>query len=301
MEYIVEINNLWRKFNNTTALQNISIQLEPGKVYGMMGENGAGKSTLIKHIIGALQPQNGSVRVFGKSPAEKPEEVLADIGYLSEDRDMPMWMRASELLNYTASFFDTWDDQYAQELMDKFHLDSTIKLKNMSRGQKARIGLITALAHRPRLLVLDEPSSGLDVSVRYDILSEVVRSASESGNTILFSSHLLDEVERVTDDVIMIHQGRKIIDGHVDDIKEKHHRYSVRFKDETDTVKAFLKSDPQIIKATKQDNDWLVVSTLSAADFKYGTAELGTENVTEISTSLEDVFMDYCSLENYHD
>ncbi len=301
MEYIVEIKDLSRKFNNKIALQNISVQLEPGKVYGLMGENGAGKSTLIKHIIGALQPQNGIVKVFGKSPGDKPEEVLSDIGYLSEDRDMPMWMRASELLNYTSAFFDSWDDQYAQELMGKFHLDPTIKLKNMSRGQKARIGLITALAHRPRLLVLDEPSSGLDVSVRYDILSEVVRSAAESGNTILFSSHLLDEVERITDDVIMIHQGKKIIDGHVDEIKDNHHRYSVRFKDETNKVRTFLKSDPQIIRATKQDNDWLVVSNQSTEEFKGVITELEAESVNEISTSLEDVFMDYCSLENYHD
>lgn len=301
MRYFVEIKNLSRNFKSKKALDNVSIALEPGKVYGLMGENGAGKSTLIKHIIGALQPQAGSVEVFGKSPTDSPMEVLADIGYLSEDRDLPMWMRAQELLNYTAAFFPGWDKTYAQELMDKFRLAPDIRIKHMSRGEKARIGLITALAHRPKLLVLDEPSSGLDVSVRYDILSEVVRSVADSGRTILFSSHLLDEVERITDDVIMIHQGRKIIDGHVDAIKAKHRRYGVRFKGANEAVMKFLKNDPQIIRALAQGEEWLLVSGLDKAAFAKHLNAVGGEMIQELSSSLEDVFMDYCSLENYHE
>lgn len=301
MEQVVAVENLSRNFKEKKALDDVSINLEAGKVYGLMGENGAGKSTLIKHIIGALQPQSGSVKVFGMKPADNPVEVLSEIGYLSEDRDLPMWMRAQELLNYTASFFENWDQDYAQDLMEKFHLDPTIKIKNMSRGEKARIGLITALSHRPKLLVLDEPSSGLDVSVRYDILSEVVRSVAGAGRTILFSSHLLDEVERVTDDVIMIHQGKKIIDGHVDAIKEKHHRFNVRFKEESDAVEAFLKSDPQTIRTLKQGGEWLVVSHLHLDELRPQIEKLGGEIIEEIPASLEDVFMDYCSLENSHD
>jgi ABC-2 type transport system ATP-binding protein len=301
MQRIVDVKNLSRSFKTKKALSDVSIALEPGKVYGLMGENGAGKSTLIKHIIGALQPQSGTVRVFDKSPAESPMEVLSEIGYLSEDRDLPMWMRAQELLNYTAAFFHSWDMDYAQNLMKKFHLDPHIKIKNMSRGEKARIGLITALSHRPRLLVLDEPSSGLDVSVRYDILSEVVRSVADSGRTILFSSHLLDEVERITDDVIMIHQGEKIIDGHVDKIKESHRRYSIRFENENDPVKTFLKKSPEIIRALKQGDEWLLVSPLPVKDLNCILQPLSGEIIEELSSSLENVFLDYCSLENYHE
>jgi ABC-2 type transport system ATP-binding protein len=301
MRYFVEIKNLSRNFKKKKALDEVSISLEPGKVYGLMGENGAGKSTLIKHIIGALQPQAGSVKVFDKSPTDSPMEVLAEIGYLSEDRDLPMWMRAQELLNYTAAFFPGWDKAYAGELMEKFRLDPDIKIKNMSRGEKARIGLITALSHRPKLLVLDEPSSGLDVSVRYDILSEVVRSVAGSGRTILFSSHLLDEVERITDDVIMIHQGKKIIDGHVDAIKAKHRRYSAKFKSANEAVMKFLKSDPQIIRTLAQGDEWLLVSAMDKEAFAKHLNAVGGEIIEELSSSLEDVFMDYCSLENYHE
>jgi ABC-type multidrug transport system ATPase subunit len=297
MQYVIEVNNLSRTFKEQVALDDVTIQLTPGKVYGLLGENGAGKSTLIKHIIGALQPQTGSVKVLGLTPASSPVEVLSQIGYLSEDRDLPMWMRVSELLNYTAAFFDSWDKQYAQELLEKFHLAPNVKVKNMSRGEKARVGLITALAHRPALLVLDEPSSGLDVSVRYDILSEVMRSVTDSGRTILFSSHLLDEVERVTDNVIMINKGKKTIDGHVDTIKEQHYRYIVKFADETDSVKGFLQCDPQLIRTLQQDSEWLVVSRIPLQE---RLKELGGKILESPATSLENVFMDYCSLENYH-
>lgn len=298
MKYVVEVNNLTRRFKEKLALDDVTVKLSPGRVYGLLGENGAGKSTLIKHIIGALQPQAGSVRVFGMIPADSPVEVLSQIGYLSEERDLPMWMRANELLNYTASFFKGWDKSYAQELLEKFHLDPDIKVKNMSRGEKARIGLITALAHRPELLVLDEPSSGLDVSVRYDILGEVVRSVVDSGRTILFSSHLLDEVERVTDNIIMISKGKKIIDGHVDTIKEQHYRYIVKFMNENDEVLDFLKADPQLIRALRQEHEWLVVSRAPLQDRLRG---LSGEILEMPLASLENVFMDYCSLENYHE
>ncbi len=297
MQYVVDVVNLTRRFKEKVALDEVTVQLTPGKVYGLLGENGAGKSTLIKHIIGALQPQDGSVEVFGLKPSSDPVAVLSRIGYLSEDRDLPMWMRAKELLNYTAAFFDSWDMPYAEELLEKFHLDPNIKVKNMSRGEKARIGLITALAHRPELLVLDEPSSGLDVSVRYDILSEVVRSIADSGRTILFSSHLLDEVERVTDNIIMINKGKKIIDGHVDKIKEEHYRYIVKFAEETVEVEEFLKSDPQLIRSLRQDAEWLVVSREPLPE---RIKSLGGEVLENPRTSLENVFMDYCSLENHH-
>jgi ABC-2 type transport system ATP-binding protein len=186
---------------------------------------------------------------------------------------------------------------YAQQLLEKFHLEPNIKIKNMSRGEKARIGLITALAHRPQLLVLDEPSSGLDVSVRYDILSEVIRSVTDSGRTILFSSHLLDEVERITDNIIMINKGKKIIDGHVDSIKAQHYRYIVKFADETDIVREFLLNDSQLIRTLQQDGEWLVVARIPLDERLH---KLGGEILEAPATSLENIFMDYCSLENYH-
>ena len=129
---------------------------------------------------------------------------LTRVGYLSEENDVPGWMRVDELIRYSRAFYPAWDDVYAEELRQTFGLDPTAKLKDLSKGQKARVGLLIALAYRPELLVLDEPSSGLDPIMRRDILGAVIRTIADEGRTVLFSSHLLDEVEEVADDVTMI-------------------------------------------------------------------------------------------------
>jgi len=193
-----------------------------GAVYGLVGANGAGKTTLIKHILGLLRAQNGSVRVFGLDPVADPVAVLSRIGYLSEENDLPPWMRVDELIRYTRAFYPAWDDPYAEELRQAFGLDSDAKIKNLSKGQKARAGLLTALAHQPELLVLDEPSSGLDPIVRKDILGAVIRTIADEGRTVLFSSHLLEEVEQVADHVTMIKLGKIVLSAPLEEIREMH-------------------------------------------------------------------------------
>ena len=200
-----------------------------GAVYGLVGANGAGKTTLIRHILGLLRAQSGSVRVFGVDPVADPVAVLSRIGYLSEENDLPGWMRVDELIRYTSAFYPKWEDAYAEELRRTFALDAAAKIKDLSKGQKARAGLLIALAHRPELLVLDEPSSGLDPIVRRDILGAVIRTIAHEGRTVLFSSHLLEEVEEVADHVTMIARGRIVLSAPLADIKESHRSLSEAF------------------------------------------------------------------------
>ena len=148
--------------------------------------------------------------------------VLSRIGYLSEDHDLPGWMRVGELLRYSRAFHPAWDDAYAEELRQAFALDPEAKIKELSRGQKARAGLLVALAHRPELLLLDEPSSGLDPIVRRDILGAILRTIAHEGRTVLFSSHLLDEVEQVADHVTMISGGRIALSAPLKSIQESY-------------------------------------------------------------------------------
>src|SRR5213076_806792 len=136
-----------------------------------------------------------------------PVAVLGRIGYLSEEPDLPGWMRVDELLRYTQAFYPRFDPDYAEHLRDQFALDSNARVKTLSKGQRARLGLIAAEAHRPDLLILDEPSSGLDPIVRRDILEAIIRTVTDQGRTVIFSSHLLDEVERVSDQLAMLHRG----------------------------------------------------------------------------------------------
>src|SRR6266481_4269771 len=221
-EAVVALTDLTRRFASKTALNQVSMNVPRGSVFGLVGENGAGKTTLIKHILGLLRAEAGSVRVFGRDPVADPVGVLSRIGYLSEENDLPGWMRVDELIRYSRAFYPQWDDAFAEELRQTFALDAAAKIKTLSKGQKARAGLLIALAYRPELLVLDEPSSGLDPIVRKDILGAVIRTIADEGRTVLFSSHLLEEVEQVADHVTMIHQGKIVLSASLEDIKESH-------------------------------------------------------------------------------
>src|SRR5438309_6729098 len=227
-ESVVTVSELTRRFGATTALDSVSLSLPRGAVYGLVGANGAGKTTLIKHVLGLLRPEGGSVRVFGLDPVAEPVAVLSRIGYLSEENDLPAWMTVDELIRYSRALYPRWDDAYAEELRQMFALDPAAKIRTLSKGQKARAGLLIALAYRPELLVLDEPSSGLDPIVRRDILGAVIRTIADEGRTVLFSPHLLEEVEQVADHVAMMNEGRVVFSCPLDEIKETHHRLTLR-------------------------------------------------------------------------
>ena len=216
---VISVSELTRRFGATTALASVSLAVPRGSVYGLVGANGAGKTTLIKHILGTLRAQTGSVRVFGLDPVADPVGVLSRVGYLSEEHDVPESMRVDEFMRYQRAFYPRWDDGYAEQLRLSFSLDPSARIKTLSKGQKARAGLLAALAHRPELLVLDEPSSGLDPVVRRDILEAIIRTIADEGRTVLFSSHLLDEVERVADHVTMVHEGRIALSAPLGEIK----------------------------------------------------------------------------------
>ncbi len=160
-----------------------------------------------------------------------PVGVLSRLGYLSEQHEMPDWMRVEELLSYTGAFYSTWDERYAESLVNAFQLDLKVKVKTLSKGQRARAGLLLALAFRPEILVLDEPSSGLDPIVRRDILGAIIRTIAEEGRTVVFSSHLLDEVERVADHIVMLHHGRVLYHGPLDEMKQSFRSVTLRFQD----------------------------------------------------------------------
>ncbi|MBI2424630.1 MAG: ABC transporter ATP-binding protein [Candidatus Hydrogenedentes bacterium] len=286
-EAVVRIAGLSRQFARKMALVDVSLEIPRGAVYGLVGENGAGKTTLIKHILGLYRATVGSVQVFGMNPVEEPEAVLGRIGYLSEDRELPGWMRVSELMKYTQAFYPQWDSAYADALCEMFELDKGARLKHLSRGELAKAGLLAALAHRPDLLLLDEPSSGLDPVVRRDILSAVIRTVAEEGRTVLFSSHNLDEVERVADHVTMIYHGRVVMNTSMDDLRDLHHRVVLRgLNGHTEPPRL-----PGMLSVETHRGEWsyLCEGTLDAV--KGAAAGSGAELLEIASPSLEDIFV----------
>jgi ABC-2 type transport system ATP-binding protein len=289
---IVAIERLTRQFDTKIAINDLSLTIPRGGVFGLIGGNGAGKTTLLKHILGMLKAQSGSVRVFGLDPVVNPVGVLGRIGYLAEDRNLPNWMRVRELMSYTQAFFPAWDESYAEELREAFDLDPKARVKNLSRGQRARAGLLIALAYRPELLVLDEPSSGLDPVVRRDILGAIIRTIGEEGRTVLFSSHLLDEVERVADRVAIIHEGKIMLTASIDEIKETHRRVTLRFE-------TSISQPPKLVGELAREgggSEWTYVCNGESEQLRYAAQALGATVVSDAALTLDEIFVTRVSM-----
>ena len=284
---VIEIQGVTRRFGVKVALDNVSLSVPAGTVLGLVGENGAGKTTLIKHVLGLLRAESGSVRVLGRNPVDDPVGVLAQIGYLSEEDNLPGWMRLHELLRYAGAFYPTWDAAYAESLRREFGLDSNAVVKNLSKGQRARAGLTIALAYRPPLLVLDEPSSGLDPIVRRDILGAIIRTIADEGRTVLFSSHLLGEVERVSDRVAMIKAGRIVFCDTMDEIQETYHRVTLRFGAPRDTAPLLSGA----LDWTGRDREWGSVCRGRSEQIEALAHAVGGDIVAMVPASLDEIFV----------
>ncbi|MBI5095420.1 MAG: ABC transporter ATP-binding protein [Candidatus Hydrogenedentes bacterium] len=285
METVIEIAGLDRRYNRVTALEGVSLNVPLGGVFGLVGENGAGKTTLIRHILGLLRAQRGSVRVCGVDPVTHPAEVLARMGVVTEDRDLPDWMRVDELMNYTRTF-------YPEELRKTFGLDAAARIGALSQGQLAKASLLVALAHRPELLVLDEPSSGLDPVVRRDILEAIIGAVAGSGRTVLFSSHLLDEVERVADQVAMLKSGRLVFNASMEALKESHHVLIVRARHGRDKAPCI----PGTVSRKGNGPEWTLLCYGELDRLTHAVRSCGMEVALTATPSLDEIFVARCAL-----
>ncbi|MEM7588211.1 MAG: ABC transporter ATP-binding protein [Acidobacteriota bacterium] len=291
-EPVIHVSELRRQFGAKTALSSVDLSVARGTVHGLVGANGAGKTTLIKHILGLLRAQSGSVRVFGRDPVADPVGVLSRMGYLSEEADLPGWMRTAELMSYSRAFYPDWDDAYAEELRQTFGLDQATRIKNLSKGQRARAGLLVALAYRPELLLLDEPSSGLDPIVRRDILAAVIRTIADEGRTVLFSSHLLDEVEQVADHITMIRRGHIVLSAPLADIRAEHHSLTVRFpeaRERPDLAHGVLSWDGE--GQGGEGREWTAVAHGNTAELEAAVTNWNARITSRRKPSLDEIFV----------
>ena len=291
-EAVVAITDLSRRFGAKTALNNVSLYVPRGGVFGLVGENGAGKTTLIKHLLGLLAAQAGSVRVFGLDPVADPKGVLGRIGYLSEQPDLPGWMRVDELMRYTQAFYPQWDMAYAERLREQFGLDRAQRIKTLSKGQTTKAALLVAQAHRPDLLLLDEPSSGLDPLGRHDILEAVIRTVADEGRTVFFSSHLLEEIERVSDHIAMLHQGKLVMCGPLEEMKAQHRRITLRFE----TAQCGPPSIAGALGVTGSAKEWVVLCNSGWGQLPAAAERVGARIVEEQAPSLNEIFIAYAGL-----
>jgi ABC-2 type transport system ATP-binding protein len=207
---LIDVVNLSCRYRKTEAVRDISFTVQPGTVFALLGPSGAGKTTTIRALMNILRPSSGEARVLGVDSRRLGPTELQSIGYVSENQETPSWMTVAELLAYCRPFYPGWDEALSRKLVADFQLPLDVKISRLSRGMRIKAALVSALAYRPRLLVLDEPFSGLDPVVRDDLVHGVLERAGEEAWSVLLSSHDLDEVERLVDTVAFLDGGRLV-------------------------------------------------------------------------------------------
>jgi ABC-2 type transport system ATP-binding protein len=211
---LIELAGLKVKRGSFT-LEIAGWQVEPGQVIGLVGPNGAGKTTLLETLAGLRHKDAGRLSVLGADPWTDPVTVRSSLGFMTDD--MPVFhMRIGPLMQMLSGYYSTWDGALVEELLDRFKLDPKQKTSTLSRGQGTRLRLVTAMAFRPRLLLLDEPAAGLDLAGRHTLLKSVLEVVRDPERSVIVSTHLLQDVERITDRLLVIDAGKVVQDGATD-------------------------------------------------------------------------------------
>ena len=219
--HVLEFDNIHRAYRrDADVLAGVGFSVESGEVVGLLGKNGAGKTTLLRIAMGMIDPQQGSVKVFGLDPRKTPVEIKRRVGYVSEDQILPSFMSVEKVVQLHRGLFPEWDDSMARDLLERFRLSPKAKIKTLSKGQARQVALVCAVSHKPELLILDEPAGGLDPAARREFLETSIELLNVAGTTILFSSHYMTDVERMAGRVVMIHEGQLLIDSSLDDLRE---------------------------------------------------------------------------------
>ena len=223
----VSTSGLTMRFGRKDVLKSVDLDVRTGSVTAMLGRNGIGKSTLLRILVGFYAPTSGTARVLGLDPAKRGPDVRRLVGYVPDRLELPKWMTIDDHFRFLEPFYPTWDRSLVSEMLGRLQLDSSAKISTLSKGQRAKHALIAALAHRPELLLLDEPFSGLDPIVRHEVLSAVMGHLRDEGRTVIVVSHSMSDVERVADRIVVLDDGRITMDADLEDVQRRARRVAV--------------------------------------------------------------------------
>ena len=214
---VLECKGLCKDYGRFTALDQVDLTIEPGRIVGLLGPNGSGKTTLIKLVNGLLTPTAGELSVCGLAPGK---ESHALVSYLPERTSIPTWMTASQLLDFYQDFYADFRRDAAEEMLSHLHIPARQRIKQMSKGTREKVQLIMVMSRAAKLYLLDEPIGGVDPATRDYILSTIIGNYNPEA-AVVISTHLISDVEKVLDDVLFINQGRMVLQSTVDDIREE--------------------------------------------------------------------------------
>jgi len=287
LPYAIETDGLTKRYRKTIAVNDLTMKVPTGSVFAFLGRNGAGKTTTVRMLLDIVERTSGHASLLGMDSVRDAIEIKRRTGYVAEAQKMYNWMTVDEIIWFCRSFYDTWDDSFAAELKHKLELTGNRKIGQLSRGTQAKVALLLAMAFRPDLLILDEPTAGLDVVVRRDFLEGVIELIQTEGRTVFFSSHLVHEVERIADWVGVIDKGALIECSTLDSLKSRIRRIVLGFADtppSTASIPNVLSSEALGHQLAVTVRDFSEVTLAAARGLK--PLDLTVEDM-----SLEDIFV----------
>ena len=285
MTCIVNVKGLTKSYKNQSVLKGLSWEIEPGDVVGLLGKNGAGKSTLLKSLLNISDIDSGEISIFGEQYNQLSSKNKARIGYVPQENDEISWLSVNDLINFRKQFYSTWSDEKVTELISRWEIDATKKIAELSPGQVQRVLIILALAPMPDLLIFDEPAASLDPAGRRDFLKEILTLVSDENITVIFSTHITSDLERIANKVAILDRGKICYFNDLDVTKESVVQLIVHCKKEQDITIPYLlrgkvHSQGQYGVVSQLDQVWL-------AEMKEQAVE-----VTINPMGLEDIFLE---------
>lgn len=223
----LDLDRVRKSFDERQVLLGVDLQVAPGTVLGLLGQNGSGKTTLLKCALGLLRITGGSARVYGEEAWDLSAEVKSRIGYVPQEMETYPWMRVRQMIAYTAAFYPTWNQPLVDELCRRWHLPLEERTGTLSVGQLHALGIVLAMGHEPDLLVLDEPVAGLDPAARRQFLRTLLEVLEDPARTIVFSSHITSDLERVADHVALLRDGKVLLQGELGEVKDRVKRLTI--------------------------------------------------------------------------
>lgn len=297
MDYALQTRALYKSFSGCKAVDGLDLAVPAGSIFGLIGPNGAGKSTLIQMLIGIIRPDSGEAFMLGRSIREKDGGIRNQVGYVPDMPIMYPSFSVAEMYRLGSKLYSGWDWQRCRDLHHSFDLPAAGRIRSLSRGQKVQVALVMALALRPRLLLLDEPTAGLDPVVRWAFLHTIIEEAASRGTTIFYSTHNLNDLEQSADHIAAIHRGRLLFSRSLDELKESMHRLQLVF--EGQPPGEAIASLPGLL-AWQSSGKAVTITINGELDSIHARlTALGAEMIKVMDFDLESIFVELMKVEGY--
>jgi len=282
-----------RRFGKKVAVDRLDLRVEPGTILGLVGRNGSGKTTSLRLAHGMLHTDGGSIRILGLDPQNDGLELRKRVSLLAEESSLYPWMTVQEILDFGAAVHPNWDAKLAADVSGRLQLHPQEKIRHLSRGTRAKVSLVLAVAVRPELLLLDDPTAGLDPLVRREVLQGVLEAVSDEGGAVVYASHLVHDIERVADNVVFLDEGMKRFEASVEHLKDTTRRARAVFENGAPDA---LQFDGKI-DAQADGRVLTVVAEDPGRDLDRRLRSLGASEVEVESISLEDILIAFLRTE----